>query len=294
MKKSKECMKWMLLVLLVVLTGINIYNCATPDIHQEVTELQVGGSENWEKLQEVFNTEKFEKLQKETITQRKAMFAGQDETAQLQPDSMAQDDQQGDSATRKWTPVLDELAKIKSDGFIKGDKDARFTIIEYSELICPYCKRHSNDGTLNKVMEHFPWEVNIIHRSYLVHPQAQKLQEGWLCSKDQLTPEKHFTFIEKLFEESSLSQDTLLAVAKRVGYDTDKLSKCITDWKYANLLDEQTQEGRDLFGVTGTPGNVIVDTKTGKYIIVAGAYPTSEFVNKINAMKNTVEPVEKG
>lgn len=94
-------MKWMLLVLLVVLTGINIYNCATPDIHQEVTELQVGGSENWEKLQEVFNTEKFEKLQKETITQRKAMFAGQDETAQLQPDSMAQDDQQGDSATRK-------------------------------------------------------------------------------------------------------------------------------------------------------------------------------------------------
>jgi protein-disulfide isomerase len=39
---------------------------------------------------------------------------------------------------------------------VRGDKDARFTIIEYTELLCPYCQRHSVNGTIESVMEQFP------------------------------------------------------------------------------------------------------------------------------------------
>ncbi len=41
-----------------------------------------------------------------------------------------------------------------------------------------------------------------------------------------------------------------------------------------------------LFGVNGTPGNVIIDRETGNYRLVSGAYPVDEFVTAINAMKN--------
>lgn len=43
-------------------------------------------------------------------------------------------------------------------------------------------------------------------------------------------------------------------------------------------------EGQSIFGVTGTPGNVVVDTETGEYRVIAGAYPASEFVSNIDDM----------
>ena len=36
-------------------------------------------------------------------------------------------------------------------------------------------------------------------------------------------------------------------------------------------------EWSTLFWVTGTPWNVILNTESGEYVLVAGAYPTSEF-----------------
>jgi predicted DsbA family dithiol-disulfide isomerase len=45
-------------------------------------------------------------------------------------------------------------------------------------------------------------------------------------------------------------------------------------------------QASSLFGVSGTPGNVIIDKETGNYVLVSGAYPVSEFVNAINTLKN--------
>jgi protein-disulfide isomerase len=48
-------------------------------------------------------------------------------------------------------------------------------------------------------------------------------------------------------------------------------------------------QASELFGVSGTPGNVIVDRENGNYILIAGAYPAEEFVNAINEYKNGAE-----
>jgi hypothetical protein len=36
-------------------------------------------------------------------------------------------------------------------------------------------------------------------------------------------------------------------------------------------------EGSSKFGVNGTPGNVLINTKTGKYEVVSGAQPEANF-----------------
>jgi hypothetical protein len=45
-------------------------------------------------------------------------------------------------------------------------------------------------------------------------------------------------------------------------------------------------QGNKLFGVNGTPGNVIIDRETGKFELISGAYPVETFVETINNMKN--------
>jgi protein-disulfide isomerase len=72
---------------------------------------------------------------------------------------------------------------------IRWDEDARFTIIEYTELLCPYCQRHSSEWTINSVIEQFPGEVNSISKSFIIHwDEALKLSSAMECVAE-LKPE---------------------------------------------------------------------------------------------------------
>ena len=43
------------------------------------------------------------------------------------------------------------------------------------------------------------------------------------------------------------------------------------------LWDENSTEALQNFGLQGTPGNAVIDVKTGKYKAIGGAYPQSAF-----------------
>jgi predicted DsbA family dithiol-disulfide isomerase len=53
--------------------------------------------------------------------------------------------------------------------------------------------------------------------------------------------------------------------------------------KFKSKVDAQIQEWQE-FGVTWTPGNVIVNSLNGEYVVVAWAYPVSKFVEEIDKM----------
>lgn len=51
-------------------------------------------------------------------------------------------------------------------------------------------------------------------------------------------------------------------------------------------INASIQEGQTVFGINGTPGNVILDKQTGKYVIISGAYPFDKFDQELqNLMK---------
>jgi protein-disulfide isomerase len=96
---------------------------------------------------------------------------------------------------------------------IHGDKDARFTIIEYTELLCPYCQRHSTNGTIEAVMEKFPGEVNSISRHYIIHGQtALELAAAMECVAE-LKSEVYYDVFKKAFEAYPVDMDTLKNIA---------------------------------------------------------------------------------
>ena len=78
-------------------------------------------------------------------------------------------------------------------------------------------------------------------------------------------------------------------IAVNLGTDKAALQSCIEESRYADAVNEMMNQGNQLFGVNGTPGNVIVDRENGNYILVSGAYPVDEFVNAINEYKNGAE-----
>ena len=85
------------------------------------------------------------------------------------------------------------------------------------------------------------------------------------------------------------SLDSLRDIAVNLGTDKAALQACIEESRYTDAVNDMMSQGNQLFGVNGTPGNVIVDRENGNYILVSGAYPVDEFVNAINEYKNGAE-----
>lgn len=60
----------------------------------------------------------------------------------------------------------DELASIKKDAYIEGNKEAKITLIEYSDLECPFCIRQFKEGTIKKIHEKYGDTVNSIFKNF--------------------------------------------------------------------------------------------------------------------------------
>lgn len=79
-----------------------------------------------------------------------------------------------------------------------------------------------------------------------------------------------------VFEVSKLSES-----AKASGVDEVAWKKCVEEKKTLARFTAETQEAQSV-GLDGTPGTLILDTKTGKYYTVKGAYPAQEFQKYID------------
>ena len=89
-----------------------------------------------------------------------------------------------------------------------------------------------------------------------------------------------------VFALEDKSEANLAGLATRVGVAEAKFTACMKSDKYLPNLDASSTEGRTLFGVNGTPGNVIIDNEKGTYTLIAGAYPVEEFVKVIDGILN--------
>jgi protein-disulfide isomerase len=125
--------------------------------------------------------------------------------------------------------VADIVEDLLATAPVRGNKDARFTIIEYTELLCPYCQRHSTNGTIQAVMDKYPGEVNSVSRHYIIHGQpAVELAAAMECIAE-LKPTVYYDAFEKAFEAYPVDLDTLKTIATDLGVKKADLEKCIDE-----------------------------------------------------------------
>lgn len=60
------------------------------------------------------------------------------------------------------------------------------------------------------------------------------------------------------------------------GINAEEIETCIDSGKHAQKVANAMEFGRKL-GVTGTPGNVVMNNETGEFTKVSGAVPASMF-----------------
>jgi len=237
--------------------------------------------ENYKLVQEIYNSAEFKKTQADSLTQAVAQFqggtAGTDSAAPAAP----AEQQAGADGFTRGTLTPDQIASVTAEAPFEGNTDANIVLVEYSDVECPFCQRHHTSKTVETVVNKYSDTVKTTYKHFPLsfHPEAQKAGEAIECAGSQ---NKFFEYKNAIFDAAAAnggkpSKDVLLKVAADLSLNEAAFSTCLDSDEMADKVKSDMNEGGTLFGVTGTPGNVLLNTETGKYVVVAGAYPADQF-----------------
>lgn len=166
------------------------------------------------------------------------------------------------------------LPEVSDQDHIRGDKNAKLTLIEYSDLECPFCQRIH--PTLNQMLDEYKGKVKWVYRHFpldQIHPKARPAAEASECVAELGGEDAFWKFTDAIFENQQTALSDLAGTAAKIGIDKTSFKKCLDSGKYKDKVEKQNQGGLRA-GVTGTPGNFLLDGKGNVYII-PGAVPYS-------------------
>ena len=172
----------------------------------------------------------------------------------------------------------------------KGDKNARVTLIEFTDYQCPFCARHSSQtapqiekdyiqtGKVRYVLRDFPIES--------IHPQAFKGHEAAHCAGEQ---GKYWEMNGRLFaNQKAMSPKDLSDHAKALGLEMPKFKQCLDSEKHAARIRKDLADGQKA-GVQGTPSFFLAlpepnDGMVKAVRMIRGAQPYAAFREAIDSL----------
>lgn len=174
-------------------------------------------------------------------------------------------------------PAKVDMAKLVEDNDPqRGPKEAKVTIVEFSDYQCPFCERFYQQ-TLPELLKDYGDKVRFAFKDFPLpmHPEAQKAHEAAHCAGDQ---GKYWEMHDVLFENrSSLSVEALKRYARNIGLSATKFDSCLESGKHEKTVKDDIRAARSV-GVNGTPTFFI----NGERLV--GAQPAEAFREKIDAI----------
>lgn len=172
-------------------------------------------------------------------------------------------------------PFAEVMKKVTVTGKpVRGPKDAKVTIVEFSDFQCPYCARAHQ--TVAQVMKDYGDKVRLVYKHFPLgfHPWAEPAAIAAACAFEQ--KEAAFWVLYDYFfdHQSELNaanlKDKALEALKDAKIDQAKLTACIDAKKPLDAVKKDMAEGGQV-GVSGTPAFLI----NGRSLV--GAQPVEKF-----------------
>ncbi len=133
---------------------------------------------------------------------------------------------------------------------IKGNKDAKVTIVEFSDFQCPYCARLQ--PTLRDVLKAYPNDVKLVFKDFPLsfHKQAKNAAKAARAAGEQ---GKYWEMHDLIFENFAKVNEAMFKdFANKLNLDMTKFLADFNSTKYDRLIQQDINLGRQA-GVTGTP-----------------------------------------
>lgn len=199
------------------------------------------------------------------------------------PSSQVIQQQQATPAPR---PASLDIRPITSDDHIRGPENAKVTVVEYSDLECPYCKVFHQ--SMVQLLNDYPNDIRWVYRHAPIeqlHPNAPAFANASECAAVQ---GKFWEFTDVAFATASTNKLDLVKLpdyAREAGVtDISAFQACVEANTFAEKvqadLEDGLKAGPELFG---TPFNMVI-TADGTKAQLGGGVPYDQ-------LKATIESI---
>ena len=190
----------------------------------------------------------------------------------------------GGEAAAPTAPSIGDIRPVDEQDHIRGAAAAKITIIEYSDLECPFCQRFH--PTVAQVLAEHPNDVRWVYRHFpleAIHPLARGAAVASECAGEQ---GRFWEFTDLVFAPEGnpgLDQAGLTQMAQQAGVsDVAGFTSCLSSGRYdekidADIADAQAAGGR------GTPYS-IVEGPDGERLPINGAQPYATVKSTIDQL----------
>lgn len=173
------------------------------------------------------------------------------------------------------------------DDPVLGDKNAKVTLIDFSDYECPFCKRHFTDTYPQLKKDYIDTgKVKMVFRDLPLsfHQNAPKEAEAAECARKQGGDSVYYKYHDQIFTKTTsngtgLALDQLPIIAKELGLNVNQFQSCLDSGEFKAEVDKDLADAGKV-GASGTPTFFIgKSTSNGEIegIKVVGAQPYSAF-----------------
>ena len=150
-------------------------------------------------------------------------------------------------------PLNEEQQKMIASGEVMaefGPKDAKVTVVEFSDFECPYCSRSAK--AVSQIKEKYSDKVRVIFRHFPLsfHKKAHLASQASLAA---LSQGKFWEYHDKLFEnQKALDRPELEKYATELGLNLAKFKTALDKEENKKAVDDDMALGQKV-NVSGTP-----------------------------------------
>ncbi len=163
------------------------------------------------------------------------------------------------------------MIPVTDKDHIRGNKDAKITMVVYSDTECPFCKRFHT--TMLQLMKLYPNDIRWIYRHYPIdglHPKARNESEALECAAALGGEEKFWEYLDQMMEitpaNNGLPAEELPKIADRLKLDVSKFNDCLKQSPHASKIQSQVEDAERI-GADGTPHTILITPDGQKYPI---------------------------
>lgn len=176
-----------------------------------------------------------------------------------------------------------QVAAPDGDDFVKGNPNAKFAVIEYSDYDCPFCQQFhetaqsvvdGSDGEVMWVFRHFPLVQ--------LHPDAERKAIESECVAQQGGNDAFWAYTDAMFTATGISD--VSGFVADLGLNVSSFESCVTNRDTQDLVDADVSSGTSA-GVNGTPGNFVMNLETGDAVTLFGAVPAETVQSAIDTIR---------
>lgn len=170
------------------------------------------------------------------------------------------------------TDTQKKILEVQDERLTKGDKSAPVKIIEYADILCPYCAK-ANEEIIPQIQSNYidknqaHYEVRLVA---MIAPDSERAAEGAYCAAEQ---NKFWDYLNTAYRDSwnnyyskdkspedvkLFSKTGIYGFAKSIGLEMFAWQQCMDQGKYADTITQNQKKMKEIEAY-GTPHFIIND-----------------------------------